>query len=416
MDSSKKILFLTICAYIMLLPLIPQDVVFAGIPFTDLLLALFILVYIINLVKSKNNRDNFINGIIDFARDKLSIFMAILLAIMLSSTFYALDKKLTLSESARYISYVFMYFVIKYEFNNKKQIKILIRCYIFISTVVCSIGIVQYFTRIGLDEKYIKSFSIGKNIKMASTLSHPNAYAGYLILIIFPIIMLSIYEKNKNKKIFYILLSVLIFINILMTYSRNAILGFALGLVVLVIIYSIKIIFALGGFGVLILLIPSVFQRVQAIFNSSQNESRIKLWKTALMMIKEHPILGVGNGNYVTQYDTYIQKYRLDYNSYTHYPAHNSYLKVQSELGIIGIVSFLGVIVTALLRFRKLYSTTNDKFYKAFYMGVTASMVAFLFMNLSDNLFFVPKATTYFWFLLATAEALLNCGNRRSSN
>ncbi|MBZ9687619.1 O-antigen ligase family protein [Clostridium estertheticum] len=412
MDFSKKILFLTTCAYLMLLPLIPQDIVIAGIPFTDLVLALLIFVYIINLVMSKKNRENFINGLLDFTRDKLSIFMAILLAMMLVSTFYAVDKKLALSESARYISYVFMYFIIKYEFNNKKQVKILIRCYIFISAVLSSIGIVQYFTGFALDAKFIKTFAFGGGIKIASTLSHPNAYAGYLILIIFPVIMLSIYEKNKNKKIFYILLSILVFTNLLMTYSRNALLGFALGLVVLALLYSIKIIFALGGFGVLILLIPSVFHRVQDIANLSQNESRIKLWKTALMMIKEHPILGVGNGNYVTQYDTYIQKYRLDYNSYTHYPAHNSYLKVQSELGIVGIVSFLGVIVTALFRFRKLYSTTSDKFNKAFYMGVMASMIAFLFMNFSDNLFFVPKTTTYFWFLLATAEALLNSGNK----
>ncbi|MCB2299648.1 O-antigen ligase family protein [Clostridium tagluense] len=408
MDLSKKVLFLTTCAYIMLLPLIPQDIVLAGIPFTDLLLALLIFAYIVNLVMSKKSRENFINALIDFFTDKLSIFMAILLAIMFASTIYAVDKTLALTESARFISYVFMYFVIKYEFNNKKQIKTLIRCYIFISTVLCSIGIVQYFTRFGLDEKYVKAFLFEGNIKISSTLSHPNAYAGYLILIIFPIIMLSIYEKNKNKKIFYILLSILVFTNILMTYSRNALLGFALGLVVLALLYSIKIIFALGGFGVLILLIPSVFQRVQDIHNSSQNEARIKLWKTALMMIKEHPILGVGNGNYVTQYDTYIQKYRLDYNSYTHYPAHNSYLKVQSELGIVGIVSFLGIIVTALSRVRKLYNTASDKFNRAFYMGVMASMVAFLFMNFSDNLFFVPKTTTFFWFLLATAEALLH--------
>ena len=131
--------------------------------------------------------------------------------------------------------------------------------------------------------------------------------------------------------------------------------------------------------------------------------------KQLLMMIKEHPILGVGNGNYVTRYNEYVSKYKeFKYYDYKNYPSHNSYLKVQSELGIIGIVSFLGIVVIALFRVKKLYSTTTDNFHKAFYMGVMASMVAFLFMNLSDNLFFVPKATTYFWFLLATAEALLN--------
>jgi len=409
MDFCRNILFMLTCAYIMVLPLFPQEIKFKGVIFTDFILAFMIFVYIISIVISRKGRENFINGIIDFFTEKLSIFIAILLIIMLASTIYAVDKKMALSESARLITYIFMYFIIKYEFNSKKQINILLRCYIFISFILCCIGVVQHFTGFALAEKFIKTNAFGTGIRIASTLYNPNAYGAYLILIIFPMIMLSIYEKNKNKKIVYIFLSIVLLANLLMTFSRNALLGFLLGLLVLALIYSIKLIFALGGFGVLIIFIPSVFQRVKDVTSLSQNESRIKLWKTAIMMIKEHPILGVGNGNYVTRYNEYIIKYKeLKYQEYKNYPAHNSYLKVQSELGIIGIISFLGIISITLFRIRKLYSTTTDKFHRPFYMGVMASMIAFLFMNLFDNLFFVPKVTTYFWFLLATVEALLN--------
>lgn len=393
----------------MLLPLIPQKIMFKGVPYTDLILVTIIFVYLINLVLSKKVRENFIHGIINFFTEKMSILMVILLAIMLVSTIYALDKKLALTESVRFITYIFMYFIIKYEFNNKKQINTLIACYIFISFILCCLGVVQYFTGFALEGIFLTAYESGKSVKIAATLYNPNAYAAYLILIIFPLIMLSVYEKNKNKKILYILFSILVFTNLLMTFSRNAVLGFGLGLLVLVIIYSYKLIFALGGFGIVIFFIPSVFQRIKSVTNMSGNVIRIKLWKTALMMIKEHPILGVGNGNYVTRYNEYIFKYKdLRYYSYRNFPAHNSYLKVQSELGIIGIASFLGILITALFRIRKFYITTEDKFHKPFFMGVMASMVAFLFMNISDNLFFVPKATTYFWFLLATSEALLN--------
>ncbi|MBU3190963.1 O-antigen ligase family protein [Clostridium bowmanii] len=409
MDFYKKTLFALTCVYIILLPLIPKEFIFHGVLFTDLILALMIFVYIIGIIVSKKGRENFINGIVNFFLDKLSIFMTILLAIMLLSTIYAVDKTLALSESARFITYIFMYFIIKYEFNNKKQIKILLRCYIFVSFVLSCIGIVQHFTGFGLTEKFTKPSAFGTGIRIASTLFNPNAYGAYLILIIFPVIMLSIYEKNKNKKIMYIFLSILLLTNLLMTLSRNAFLGFGLGVLVLALIYSIKLIFALGGFSILMFFIPSVFQRVKDVTNLSQDESRIKLWKTAIMMIKEHPLLGVGNGNYVTRYNEYIKKYKeLKYQEYKNYPGHNSYLKVQSELGLIGIASFLGIVTITLCRVKKLYSITTDNFYKPFYMGVMAAMVAFLFMNLFDNLFFVPKATTYFWFLLATVEALLN--------
>jgi len=68
---------------------------------------------------------------------------------------------------------------------------------------------------------------------------------------------------------------------------------------------------------------------------------------------------------------------------------------------------FLIILITALLRVKKLFTITDDKFLNAFYLGAFASMIAFYFMNIFDNLFFVPKATTYFWFLVATAESIL---------
>ncbi|MBK5240784.1 O-antigen ligase [Clostridium sp.] len=408
MNLYLRFSFLLTCIFIIGLPLIPEGIRFKGVTYTNLILALIIFLYIINLVLSKSARKKFTYSIVNFFTEKLSVFMVILLGIMLISTIYAVDKKIALSESARFITYIFVYFIIKYEFNNEKQINILLKCYIFISFILSCIGIVQWVTGFALNETFKKAYEMGEGLRITSTLSNPNAYGAYLILIIFPAIMLSVYEKNKKKKIFYILLSILVIANLLMTYSRNALLGLGLGLLILTIIYSIKLIFALGGLGILISLIPSVSQRIKGVVDLSQNELRIKLWKTALYMIKEHPILGVGNGNFVTRYNEYVSRYKeLKYYAYQNYPTHNSYLKLQSELGIIGIISFLGIITMTLFKIKKLYSTTRDKFHRPFYIGVMASMIAFLFMNLSDNLFFTPKATTYFWFLLATAEALL---------
>ncbi|MGH4052343.1 MAG: O-antigen ligase family protein [Clostridium sp.] len=408
MHYVRKVSFLSVCVYIILLPLIPEEIKFEGIAVTNLVLLLIALIYMVNLLVSKKCRDNLATGIVDFFTDKLSIFMAVLICIMLLSTFYAADKVLALSESARFITNIFLYFIIKYEFNNKKQINTLLKCYIFISVILSSIGIMQYFTGFALDETFKRAYDFGSTVRITSTFSNPNAFGAYLILIIFPVIMLSVFEKNKSKKIFYIILSILVITNILMTFSRNALLGFVLGLLILTLIYSIKLIFALGGFGILLFFIPSVAIRIKGVLDLSQNELRIKLWKTAIYMIKDHPVIGVGNGNFVTRYNEYVSKYKeLKYYAYQNYPNHNSYLKVQSELGIIGIVSFLGIIVTSLFRIKKLYTDTCDKFHKAFYIGVMASLIAFLFMNLSDNLFFVPKVTTYFWVLLATAEALL---------
>jgi len=417
MKAKYSILYYLMCAYIVIMPLIQEGTNIKGIPVSDILLGIIIIWYFINLFFKKATRERFIYGIKDIFSNVLSIYIMILLGIMLLSTFYALEKGLALSESARFLTYVFIFFIIKYEFNTKKLVKNLLGCYIFTAGILSIFGIIQYFTKIGLDKKFVEKYSSGYSVvKIATTMFNPNAYSAFLILIIFPVVMLTIYEKNKKIKSIYGIISILLFVNIIMTYSRSAQLGVCLGAMILCVIYSYKLIIAFGGIGILTLFMPSVFDRVRDLTNASQNASRFKLWKTAIMMIKDHPILGVGNGNYISRYDEYVNKYKgLSYNAYTRYPAHNSYLKVESELGVIGIVSFLAILLTSLFRVKKLFTTTEDKFIKAFYMGAFASMIAFYFMNIFDNLFFVPMATTYFWFLVATAESLLNSSLRDSN-
>ena len=347
MKNKYSILYCLMCVYIVVMPLIQEGTNFRGIPVSDILLGIVVFVYLIKLIIEKTTRERFIYGIRDLFSSTLSICILILHGIMLLSTSYALEKPLALKESARFLTYVFIFFVIKYEFNTKKLVKNLLKCYIFTAGLLSIFGIIQHFTRIGLDKKFVEHYPGYSVVRIATTMFNPNAYAAFIILIIFPVVMLTIYEKNKKIKSMYGIISILLFVNIIMTYSRNAQLGVCIGAVVLCVIYSYKLIIAFGGIGILTLFMPSVLDRVRALTNDSQNESRIKLWKTAIMMIKDHPILGVGNGNYISRYNEYVSKYKgLSYNAYKRYPAHNSYLKVESELGIVGIASFLAVLVT----------------------------------------------------------------------
>ena len=243
--------------------------------------------------------------------------------------------------------------------------------------------------------------------KVAATMDNPNNLAAFLILALFPMIMLAIYEKEKIKKSFYILLSLLIFTNLILTGSRNAIIGIAVGIVILAIVYNFRLFILMAILGVLSIFIPVIRTRLMAITDKTQNESRVYLWEIAKRMIKDHPLFGVGNGNYVALHDKYTEIYP-QFKFYTDIKVtHNSYLKIESELGIIGGLSFIGILVSALIAVKKFISTTQEEFFKFFYTGFLAAMIAFYVMNLSDNLFFVPKTTSYFWILLAISQGIM---------
>lgn len=408
MSILDKILYYLICLYIILLPLLPNNINFLGrtIPPSDAILALVILLYLLKLILDKSTKIKFVVGLKDFFTSILSIFMLALVIAMFVSISYAYEKRLALTESARFVTYIALFFIVKYDTNLEKHIKGFTNSYIFTTFFICLFGIYQYFTGFGLSDKF-KNYEYTK-VKVAATLDNPNNLGAFLILSLFPIIMLSIYEKNRKKKIFFITLSFMISVNLILTGSRNALIGIVVGITVLAILYSRKLFMALIALGIGGLFVPQIKYRVMAMTDKTQNQSRVYLWEIGKKMIIDHPIFGVGNGNYVSLYDKYTDMYpEFKFYGYSRFACHNSYLKVESELGIIGGISFITILLSALFRVKKYIVTSKDGFYKYFYVGFIASMIAFYVMNLLDNLFFVPKTTTYFWLLLAMCEALM---------
>ena len=84
---------------------------------------------------------------------------------------------------------------------------------------------------------------------------------------------------------------------------------------------------------------------VRGIYLTAQNFSnveRLAHWQVAVDMMRDHPWLGVGFGNY----GAYYEQYRLLYwvNALGH--AHNYYLNIFAETGAIGFVAYLTVWVT----------------------------------------------------------------------
>jgi O-antigen ligase len=77
---------------------------------------------------------------------------------------------------------------------------------------------------------------------------------------------------------------------------------------------------------------------------ATQNvDERLVRWQTAAEMTYDHPIFGLGPAGFRENFDRYIDyqptdlSHRLDV-------AHEMYLEVSSELGLLGLGAFLGII------------------------------------------------------------------------
>jgi O-antigen ligase len=72
-------------------------------------------------------------------------------------------------------------------------------------------------------------------------------------------------------------------------------------------------------------------------------DDRLLLWKVAGEMTYDHPLLGLGPAGFRENFDRYIDYQQTD-TSHQLDVAHETYLEVSSELGLVGLGAFLAII------------------------------------------------------------------------
>ncbi len=86
---------------------------------------------------------------------------------------------------------------------------------------------------------------------------------------------------------------------------------------------------------------------------------RVAMAKLAVRMVRDHPVLGVGVGNYVGLYYKYAEE--VPEANRTPVVMHNGYLAVWSEQGTLGLTMFLGVFTSlAWILIRTMRRPAND--------------------------------------------------------
>jgi O-antigen ligase len=76
---------------------------------------------------------------------------------------------------------------------------------------------------------------------------------------------------------------------------------------------------------------------------------RVSLWKIGMRIVADHPIRGVGPGNFIIAMSRYGKGEMLG----KRYGTHNSYVSVASELGLVGLTLFLILHIMALRRIHR---------------------------------------------------------------
>jgi O-antigen ligase len=110
---------------------------------------------------------------------------------------------------------------------------------------------------------------------------------------------------------------------------------------------------------------------------------RLAHWQAALGMILDHPWLGVGFGNYGAAYEQY-RTLRWA-NPLGH--AHNYYLNIFAETGILGLLAYLGVWVAIVIQALRAAGQRNAPALRWMAVGLLGAVAHLSAHHLFDNLY-----------------------------
>ncbi len=232
------------------------------------------------------------------------------------------------------------------------------------------------------------------DMKFASStlFEDPNNYASYLILglfISYALLKIKTQLLSSKKLKIIIIFQLVAFI---LTLSRGAYIG-VLGAIVISIFYNkklahIKIIKSILFLMILILGGLNIFKFLSQDISAM---SRLGLWKVGLDMTLSNPIFGVGLGNFPVYFFDYVKSSLLIVNPYTH----NLFLKISSEIGLIGLVLFLNMFVSPINFI--LANNYDDKNQNKLLRYLTLGLIAFLIQGMSVEYF----ASRHLWIIIS---------------
>ncbi len=202
---------------------------------------------------------------------------------------------------------------------------------------------------------------------------------------------------------------------IVLTRSRSAVLGLLAACAAFVFLapkrYRVLIIALLivGGAGFIYLTDPQFVRRAETILSPAESRdaasrARVAIWRGGLGMIRDHPILGVGTGNFPQA----IGRYAPEYEGMN---AHSTYIRCAAELGVPGLLLLLALVVNAfhtlwvILKGVHALPESQARAMQLVAVALGASLASSLAFGITGHQLYVEA----FWWKLLLPVCLLRC-------
>ena len=242
--------------------------------------------------------------------------------------------------------------------------------------------------------------------RVVSLYSYPNAVALLIAPILTILSGLIIFRKHlaagRSKGfLFFTLFCGTALLGL--TFSRGGWLGFCIGLLLLgwlsryrkMMIAVVLVIIST------LLIVPASRDRILPALggNDPAGQERLKLYRVAVDVLKEEPVLGAGLMGFREWYGAFKPGLKDDILNYPH----NIFLNFWLESGLFGLLAILGMLVWIVNRSKKMIGWGQG--YGQFTVIILAALTSLVVHGLVDAPFFKNDLAILFWYLLSLFPA-----------
>jgi len=310
--------------------------------------------------------------------------------------------------------YILTFFIVVQLADNEKKIINILWLFMIAIGLLGLHGIYQFFTGAEMLGNWVDS---GEDIstRAYSILGSPNALASILVLFLPVSFSVFIAEKNLVKKILALGISLAIGMGLLFTFSRGAWVAAAIAMMILLFFVGKRLIlFFVSLAGLAFFGLDQIYSRVYYLLTpeylaKSARGGRMYRYAEALTKwSSEGKWFGLGVGRFGGAVATNhgLSPFYMD----------SFFLKTLAEAGLVGLISYLGLVLSTLRQNYKYILATKDSRYRILMYGLFSGMVGVLIHNVVENIFEIPYMVTYFWAMAALIVAFYREDSKKRSD
>lgn len=258
--------------------------------------------------------------------------------------------------------------------------------------------------------EYCASYAAGlKDWRAFGTFQNPNLLGGYMSMCLPVAVALALHFKRAALRFACWLISLLLALALAVSGSKGALMALLIAAaifawlsvrqfrsrraVILVLVSGLMLIAIVAS-------IPTLRHRLIAALSGQAHSwlFRVFVWKAALSIIAAHPFNGTGIGTFHLAYPSFTQVGPT-------FMAHNSFLQIASECGIVTLLSIIVFIALCLSPSARSIVACEDDWHWL-RIGCICACISFIAHNIVDCTWYVPAARFVFAILLACSIAL----------